>query len=89
MFIFFAFSGMLGGPNDCGALVRGKKSKIKMMTTKCQNQHETSSEAGVRPCFETVGAGGGIILSPFDPFFEADLELIETFTLENRQCANE
>jgi len=40
----------------------------------------------VRRCFEAAGQGGGYILSPSDHFFEADLNLIEAFADEARNC---
>ena len=40
----------------------------------------------VRRCFEEAGSGGGFILAPSDHFFDADLELLETFAQEGRAC---
>jgi len=40
----------------------------------------------VRRCFEAAGRDGGFILSPSDHFFEADLQLLEAFADEARQC---
>jgi len=44
------------------------------------------TRAEVRRCFAEAGSGGGFILSPSDHFFDADLELLEAFADEARQC---
>jgi len=41
----------------------------------------------VRRCFAEAGASGGLILSPSDHFFDADLELIRAYADEARRCA--
>jgi uroporphyrinogen-III decarboxylase len=46
---------------------------------------EKTREA-VRKVFEQAGANGGFILAPSDHFFDADLELIEAFADEARNC---
>jgi hypothetical protein len=40
----------------------------------------------VRRCFEAAGRDGGFILSPSDHFFEADLQLLQAFADEARDC---
>ena len=40
----------------------------------------------VRSCFEQAGQGGGLILSPSDHFFDADIELIRAFGDAAREC---
>jgi hypothetical protein len=44
------------------------------------------TRAEVRRCFDAAGAGGGLILSPSDHFFEAKPELLEAFADEARRC---
>jgi uroporphyrinogen decarboxylase len=43
----------------------------------------------VRRCFEEAGENGGFILCPSDHFFDADLNLIEAFADEAKQCVYE
>jgi len=45
-----------------------------------------ATRAAVRRCFEQAGEGGGYILAPSDHFFDAELELLEAFADEARQC---
>ena len=40
----------------------------------------------VRKCFSEAGEGGGYVISPSDHFFDADIELIEAFADEARNC---
>jgi len=40
----------------------------------------------VRECFESAGGGGGYIMAPSDHFFDADVELIEAFADEAKNC---
>jgi hypothetical protein len=47
-------------------------------------EEETRQE--VRRCFREAGKGGGYILAPSDHFFEADLNLLEAFADEARNC---
>jgi uroporphyrinogen-III decarboxylase len=44
------------------------------------------TRAEVRRCFEAAGPGGGYILAPSDHFFDAEIELLEAFADEARQC---
>ena len=44
------------------------------------------TRAEVRRCFREAGAGGGLILSPSDHFFEAKPELLHAFADEARKC---
>lgn len=48
--------------------------------TRKETKHE------VRRCFEEAGEGGGFILAPSDHFFDADVELIESYVDEARKC---
>jgi len=47
-------------------------------------EEETREE--VRRCFREAGEGGAYILSPSDHFFEAELQLLEAYADEARQC---
>jgi uroporphyrinogen-III decarboxylase len=47
------------------------------------------TRAYVRKCFSDAGEGGGYVISPSDHFFDADLELIEAFADEARNCVYE
>jgi hypothetical protein len=49
---------------------------------------EETREA-VRRCFQEAGGEGGYILAPSDHFFDAELELLETFADEARTCLYE
>lgn len=44
------------------------------------------TRAAVRKCFDQAGENGGFILAPSDHFFDADLELIQAFVEQARQC---
>jgi uroporphyrinogen decarboxylase len=46
----------------------------------------TDTRSAVRRLFDVAGRGGGYILAPSDHFFEADLELLDAFADEARQC---
>jgi uroporphyrinogen-III decarboxylase len=47
------------------------------------------TRAEVRRCFETAGRNGGYILSPSDHFFDADIQLLQAFADEARNCVYE
>ena len=40
----------------------------------------------VRRCFQQAGENGGYILAPSDHFFDADIELLKTFSDEAMKC---
>lgn len=44
------------------------------------------TRTAVRRCFDDAGKGGGYILSPSDHFFDADLNLVQAFADEAREC---
>lgn len=44
------------------------------------------TRAEVRRCFEAAGANGSYILCPSDHFFDAEIELIQAYADEARQC---
>ena len=44
------------------------------------------TRAEVRRCFEAAGTNGGYILCPSDHFFDADVELIQAYADEARNC---
>jgi uroporphyrinogen decarboxylase len=47
---------------------------------------EAETRRAVRDCFNAAGAGGGLILSPSDHFFDAEIKLIHAFADEARKC---
>jgi len=51
-----------------------------------QNCTPEITKREVRRCFDAAGKDGGFILSPSDHFFDADIELIQAYADEARNC---
>jgi hypothetical protein len=81
----------MGGDTDLAEAKRRIGSRVCMIGGLDQFHFFTGCTPGetrreVRRCFKAAGEGGGFILSPSDHFFEADLQLLQAFADEARQC---
>ena len=82
----------VGGDADLGEAKRRIGSRVCMIGgfdplhffSRCTAQE---TRARVRRCFAEAGGGGGYILAPSEPFFDADPELLSAFADEARKCA--
>jgi uroporphyrinogen-III decarboxylase len=81
----------MGGDIDLGQAKKRIGDRVCMIGGFDQFHYFTGcspaeTRAAVRRCFEQAGEGGGFILSPSDHFFDAEIELLETFADEAHRC---
>ena len=81
----------MGGDMDLAEAKRRIGDKVCFIGGFDQNRFFTTAtpeetRAEVRRCFREAGAGGGLILSPSDHFFEAKPELLHAFADEAHRC---